>query len=78
MRFPAKTTSSWVAYLSIELFYIGIPVVRTNGGRAYDHLFTKISWPSRLPHFLRYGATLARARSSAIRFLKSLFLYVLL
>ena len=33
MQFPAKMTSSciWVAYLWIELFYIGMPVVRTDG-----------------------------------------------
>ena len=61
MRFPAKRTSSCicVAYLSIELFYIGILVVRTDGGRAYGHVITKISRRGRSPHFLRYGATLA-------------------
>ena len=33
MRFPAKITSSciWLPYLLIELFYIGMPVVRTDG-----------------------------------------------
>ena len=33
MRFPAKITSCciWVAYLLVELFYIGMPVVRTDG-----------------------------------------------
>ena len=33
MRFPAKIASSciWVAYLLIDLFYIGMPVVRTDG-----------------------------------------------
>ena len=41
MRFPAKITSSCisVAYLLIELFYIGMPVVRTDGlsgGRSVD------------------------------------------
>ena len=52
-----------VSYLLIELFYIGMPVVWTDGrsvGRAYGHVITKISWMDRLPHFLRYGATLAR------------------
>ena len=69
MRFPAKSTSSciWVAYLSIELFYIGMPVQRTDGGRAYGHVITKISRRGRLPHFLRYGATLA---------ILSLFFYI--
>ena len=47
-------------YVLIELFYTGMPVVRT-GGRADGHLITKISRMGRLPHFLRNGATLARA-----------------
>ena len=42
-----------------------MPVVLTYGGwaggRAYVHMITKISRMGRLPHFLRYGATLARA-----------------
>ena len=29
-----------------------------SGGRAYSHVITKISRMDRLPHFLRYGATL--------------------
>ena len=41
-----------------------MPVVLTYGGwaggRAYVHMITKISRMGRLPHFLRYGATLAR------------------
>ena len=65
---PNKT---WVAfglpYLLIELFYIGMPVVRTEGrssGRAggrsvYSHVITKFSRMGRLPHFLSYGALLA-------------------
>ena len=47
-------------YLLIELFYIGMPVVRTNGlsgGRSvYGHVITKFSRMGRLPHFLSYGA----------------------
>ena len=39
-----------------ELFYIGMPVVRTDGGRADGHVITKISQMGRLAHFLRYGA----------------------
>ena len=65
MRFPAKITSSYISgvpYLLIELFYAGMPVVRTDGGRmgvrSGDY---QISRMGRLPHFLRYGATLARA-----------------
>ena len=49
-----------------------MPVVLTYGGwaggRAYVHMITKISRMGRLPHFLTYGATLARACSSAISF----------
>ena len=30
-------------------------------GRAYGHVITKIARMGRLPHFLRYGSTLARA-----------------
>ena len=56
----------WVAfgllYLLIELFYIGMPVVRTDGrsvGRSvYGHVITKFSRMGRLPHFLSYGAPL--------------------
>ena len=42
------------------LFYIGMPVVRTDGlsvARAvYSHVITKFSRMGRLPHFLSYGA----------------------
>ena len=50
MRFPAKITSSciWVAYL-IELFNIGMPVVRTDG-RVYGHVITKF-----LPMLFRFA-----------------------
>ena len=44
----------------IELFNIGIPVVRTDG-RAYGHVMTKFSRMGRLPHFLTHGVPL-RAR----------------
>ena len=59
MRFPAKITSSciWLPYLFIELFYIGIPVVRTDGRTCVRQVITKISRMGRLPHFLRHGAT---------------------
>ena len=47
-------------YLLNEVFYIGIPVVRTDGrsvGRSmYGHVITKFSRTGRLPHFLSYGA----------------------
>ena len=54
----------------IELFYIGIPVVRTDGlsgGRAvYGHVITIFSRMGRLLLFLTRGAPLARlARESS-------------
>ena len=45
--------------LFIDLLYIGMPVVRTNGW-TYGHVITKISRMGGLPHFPRYGATLER------------------
>ena len=59
-------------YLLIELFYIGMPVVRTDGravGRSvYGHVITKFSQMGSLPHFLTHGAPQARLarQSSAI------------
>ena len=54
----------WVAfgltYLLIELFYIGIPVVWTDGRSIarsmYGHVITKFYRMGRLPQFLSYGA----------------------
>ena len=54
----------WVAFglpfLLIELFYIGMPVVPTDGragGRSvYGHVISKFSRMGRLSHFLSYGA----------------------
>ena len=56
----------WVAfglpYLLIELFYIGMPVVRTDGragGQSvYGHVITKFSRMGSLPHFFTHGAPL--------------------
>ena len=45
-----------------ELFYIGRPVVRTDG-RAYGHVITKFSQMGRLPHFLTHGAPLRASRT---------------
>ena len=45
----------------VELFYIGMPVVHTDG-RAYDHVITKFSRIGRLPHFLTHGAPLSAFR----------------
>ena len=61
ISFQIKT---WVAfaspYLLIELFYIVMPVVRTDGRSVswsvYGHVITKFSWMGRLPRFLSYGA----------------------
>ena len=53
-------------YLLIELFYIGIPVVRTvgsSGGRTVTWLPKLISRICRLPHFLTHGVPL-RERSA--------------
>ena len=48
---------SVVSYLLTELFYIGMPVVWTNG-RTYGHVITKISQMGGLPNFLTHGAPL--------------------
>ena len=55
----------WVA-IPVELFYIGVPVVRTVG-RTYGHVTSKISRMHRLPNFLTHGAPLRahRARESS-------------
>ena len=63
----------WVAfglpYLLIELFYIGMPVVRTDGWRrsVYGHVITKFSRMGRLPHFLSYGAPPTRGAKHCAR-----------
>ena len=58
-----------MAYLLIELFYIGMPVVRTDGRSlarsVYGHVVTKFSQMGRLPHFLNKLAMGLRAWSSA-------------
>ena len=67
----------WIAfglpYLLIELFHIGIPVVRTDGrvgGRSvYGHVITKFSRMGSLPHFFPMVLRCARfvRESSAAR-----------
>ena len=65
----------WVAfglpYLLIELFYIGMPVVRTDGlsgGRSvYGHVITKFSRMGSLPHFFTHGAPLRALRARELR-----------
>ena len=58
-------------YLLIELFYIGMPVVRTNGrvgGRSvYVHVITKFSRMGSLPHFFTHGAPLRALRTRELR-----------
>ena len=56
-------------YLLIELFYIGMPVVRTDGLSVYGHVITKFSRMGRLLYFLTHGAPLVRfeRESSAIK-----------
>ena len=53
----------------IELFYIGIPVVRTDGRSlvrsVYGPVITKFSRMGRLPHFLSYGAPPTRTARGA-------------
>ena len=64
MRF--SSVAFGLPYLLIEVFYIGVPVVRTVGW-AYGHVTSKISRMHRLPNFLTHGATLRahRARESS-------------
>ena len=62
MRFPAKITSSciWFA-IPVELFYIGMPVVWTDGRSVYGYVITKFSRMGRLLDFPTHGGAL-RAR----------------
>ena len=58
-------------YLLIELFDIGMPVVRTDGragGRSvYGHVITKLSRMGSLPHFFTHGAPLRALRARELR-----------
>ena len=62
----------WLPYLLIELFYIGMPVVRTDGregGRSvYGHVITKFSRMGSLPHFFTHGALLRALRARELRY----------
>ena len=60
MRFPSVAFG--LPYLLIELFYIGVPVVRTVG-RTYGHVTSKISRMYRSPNFLTHGVPLRAHRS---------------
>ena len=57
--FPPKQprVAFGLPYLLIELFYIGTPVVRTDG-RAYSHVITKFPRMGRLLHLLTHGSPL--------------------
>ena len=59
-------------YLFIELFYIGMPVVRTDvrlvGRWVYGHVITKFPRMGSLPHFLTHGAPLRALRAREPRY----------
>ena len=69
MRFPAKITSSCHTCMLIELFHIGMSVVRTvgrSGGRTVTRLSLFLGCKyrmHRLPNFLTHGARFARQRA---------------
>ena len=68
--FPPKypRVAFGLPYLLIELFYIAMPVVRTDGLSVYGHVITKFSRMGTLLHFLTHGAPLARfARESSAK-----------
>ena len=60
-----KLPSYTLLYLLIELFHIGMPVVRTDGragGRSvYGHVITQFSPIGSLPHFFTHGAPLLKS-----------------
>ena len=63
----------WVAFglpcLLIELFYIGMPVVWTDGRSVYGHVTTKFCRMGRLQYFLSYGAPPTRGASHELELL---------
>ena len=69
MRFPAKITSSCHTCMLIELFHIGMSVVRTvgrSGGRTVTRLSLFLGCKyrmHRLPNFLTHSARFARPRA---------------
>ena len=68
--FPNKTLSSFgLPYLLIELFYIGMSVVRMDGragGRSvHGHVITKFSRMGILPHSFTHGAPQRASRARA-------------
>ena len=61
MRFPAKITSSCHTCMLIELFYIGMPVVRSSG-LAYGHMTDKIFSDALVTQFSYQWCSVARER----------------
>ena len=55
-------------YLLIELFYIGMPVVQTDGRSVYGHEITKFSPMGSLPLFFTHGAPLSALRARELRY----------
>ena len=55
-------------YLLIEFFYIGMPVVRTDGRLVYSHVISKLSRMGSLPQFGSHGAPLRSLRARELRY----------
>ena len=74
MRFLSKESLELhLGYqLLIKLFYIDMPVVRTEGravGRSvYGHVIPKFSRMGSLPHFFNYGAPLRGLRARKLHY----------
>ena len=54
----------------IELLYIGMPLVQTDGRGSrsvYGHVLTKFSRMASLPHFFTHGAPLRAIRARELR-----------
>ena len=69
--FPPKQPRAafGLPYLLIELFYLGMPVVRTDdlsGGDLYGHVITKFSRMGRLLTYLNYLPMVLRWRASRL------------
>ena len=63
---PLRRVAFGLPYLFFELFYICMPVVRTDG-RTFGHVINKISRMGGLPHFFGYKATLKRALGALLK-----------
>ena len=62
-------------YLLVELFYIGMPVVRMDSLSVYGHMITKFSRIGRFPHFLTHDAPLHVLLATCARTPLLLFIY---